>query len=231
MTRIILAGALLLGLSSCATPYNYGPYLDHMPRSILVLPPLNDSPEVDAPYVLLSAVSRPLGERGYYVFPVAVVDAFLKENGLPTPGEMHGISLDRIREHIGADAVLYLRIRGWGTSYQIINSKTRLDVEGHLVDVDTGITIWSGRQQVVHNSSSQQQGIIGMLVGAVIEQIVNTATDLAHALADDLSYGMVHDPHHGFLCGPYHPEYEEDQLAHRQEQEQALEGGETLPPP
>ena len=44
--------------------------------------PLNASPDVKATYSYLSTVTRPLAERGYYVFPVAVVDQVLKDNGL-----------------------------------------------------------------------------------------------------------------------------------------------------
>ena len=78
----LAAVAVLCG--GCATtPYDYAPYRQHMPRSILVLPPLNESVEVNAPYSYLSTVTRPLAECGYYVFPVAVIDAFLKDNGLP----------------------------------------------------------------------------------------------------------------------------------------------------
>lgn len=40
------------------------------PRSILVLPPMNSSVDVNAPYSYLSTISTPLAEKGYYVFPV-----------------------------------------------------------------------------------------------------------------------------------------------------------------
>ena len=88
-----LIGSLLsLFLVGCATTpssYNYDALLAAKPRSILVIPPKNSSLEVNAPYVFLSTISKPLGEKGYYVFPVAVIETFLKENGLPTPEEMN----------------------------------------------------------------------------------------------------------------------------------------------
>src|SRR5262249_17607729 len=84
----LIALALLTGCAT-PTPYDYTNYREHPPRSILVLPPLNESTAVGATYSYLSTVTRPLAEMGYYVFPVAVVDQFLKENGLPSAGEMH----------------------------------------------------------------------------------------------------------------------------------------------
>ena len=58
------------------------------------------------------------------MFPVAVIDAFLKENGMPTPGEMHKVSLARVREVTGADAVLYVTLEDWGQHYNVVSSQT-----------------------------------------------------------------------------------------------------------
>jgi hypothetical protein len=82
--------ASLLALAGCQTvkPYDYTNFRAHPPRSILVLPPLNESTAVEGTYGYLTTVTRPVAERGYYVFPVAVVDQFMKENGLPTANEM-----------------------------------------------------------------------------------------------------------------------------------------------
>lgn len=207
-------GGLLFG---CSTPHDYSTYLDHMPRSILVLPPLNESPEVTATYSALSTITRPLAERGYYVFPVAVVDAFLRENGLPTPGEMHQVPPQKLNEAFGADAILYLKVRQWGTRYQVVNSATEVYVEGVLVDMETGTVLWASVARSVRNSSSGGGGIIGALVGAVVTQVVATASDLAHGISAEAYTSMMYNDHHGMLYGAYHPGFEEDQLRRRQE--------------
>lgn len=72
-------GALLLCLAilgGCAAPkgYDYTAFLESKPASILVLPPVNQSPDVKASYSLYSQVTLPLSEAGYYVMPVGVVD-------------------------------------------------------------------------------------------------------------------------------------------------------------
>ena len=106
--RTRLIAVLLPALAACTSvePYDYSAYHQHMPRSVLVLPPLDNSMEVDAGYAYLSTVTEPLAERGYYVFPVAVVDRMLRDNGLPGAGEMHQVPLSRLGEVFGADAVL-----------------------------------------------------------------------------------------------------------------------------
>ena len=40
------------------------------PRSILVVPAVNKSLDVDAPNYLLSTLTLPLAEKGFYIFPV-----------------------------------------------------------------------------------------------------------------------------------------------------------------
>lgn len=86
------------------------------------------------------------------MFPVAVVDQFLKDNGLPTPDEMHTASLAKIREILGADAVLYITIEEWGQKYQVLQSTTVVHARASLVDVATGTALWEGKAVLVEGS-------------------------------------------------------------------------------
>ena len=64
----ILFAALLLAGCASRPPYDYTNYRQHPPRSILVLPPLNQSTDIRGTYSYLSTVTYPLAEMGYYVF-------------------------------------------------------------------------------------------------------------------------------------------------------------------
>jgi len=142
------AGCVILAsvLAGCVTdqPYDYTNYREHPPRSILVLPPLNNSTNVKGTYSYLSTVTYYLAERGYYVFPVAVIDQFLKENGMPTAGEMHQVPLKKVDEIIGADAVMFVTLEEYGSEYQVFNSAIKVSVKARLVDTRTGILLWEG---------------------------------------------------------------------------------------
>ena len=210
--RIYLSGLLLcvvMGSMGCATApsFDYSTYREHMPRSILVLPPLNESVEVGAPYSYLTTVTQPVAERGYYVFPVSVIDAFMKENGLPTAGEMHAVSLNKIEEIIGADAVLYITIVDWGQKYRVVSSDTVVAVKGRLVDVPSGTPLWSGDAQIVHNSSDGDSGLAEMLVSALIAQIASAAIDRTRPLAQQANWQMFFNENDGLPVGPLHPEF------------------------
>ena len=206
----LLILSLLLGCAPGAKTYDYSNYRRHMPRSILVIPPTNDSVDVNAPYTYLSTVTRPLAEAGYYVFPVAVIDRFMQENGLPTPAEMNAVPLSKIGDIFGADAVLYVHIEEWGQKYAVLSSLTVVRARARLVDVRTGTTLWEGAAKAVEGSGDAGAGLLGMAVTAVVDQIVASATDRAHQLSAVANQGMLLHPKSGLLPGPYHPGYATD---------------------
>ncbi|MGA3284081.1 MAG: GNA1162 family protein [Verrucomicrobiota bacterium] len=209
-TRILIPGLLAtaMAFTGCVTkPYDYTNFRAHPPRSILVPPPLNESTDTRGTYGYLSTVTRPLAEMGYYVYPVVVVDQFMKENGLPTAGEMHQIPLDKIRDIIGADAVFYITLKQYGSKYQVVTSTTIVTAEGKLVDVKTGTTLWEGTANVQQSSSSGN--IIADLVVAAVDQAVNSSTDQAHDLSRMANIQLLMTKDHGLLYGPYHPKEKE----------------------
>lgn len=208
--------ATLATLSGCASkPHDYRAFLAHMPRSILVLPPINDSMEVQASNAFLATITRPLAERGYYVFPVAVVDAYLRQNGRPTPTDMHAVELSKLREVFGADAALYIRIKDWGTSYQVLNSTSRVVTECRLVDLRTDTVLWAGSGVAVDSSGSGGGGLVGALASALVNQIATSVHDPCPDLACRANRELFGNGHHGLLLGWRHPRFEEDQVARR----------------
>jgi hypothetical protein len=214
LKNLLLAGTcglLICSLTGCATqkPVDYTNFRQHRPRSILVLPPLNESTAVEATYGYLSTISMPVAEMGYYIYPVAVVDEFMKENGLPTAGEMHQVSLEKIREIIGADAVLYTTLTAYGSKYQVINSKVEVAVKGKLVDTRTGLVLWEG-VGVAQKNSGGSGNLIADAVAAAITQVVNSSTDQAHGVAQTANMNLLSLKDRGVLYGPYHPKFQEE---------------------
>jgi hypothetical protein len=192
-------------LTGCASkPYDYTNYRAYPPRSILVLPPLNNTTDMGATYGYLSTVSFPVAEKGYYVYPVAVVDQVMKENGLPTAGEMQQVSLKKIHDIIGADAVLYTTVTDYGSKYQVITSTTTVAVEGKLVDVKTGTVLWTGKAKLQQSTSSGNP--IADLIITPIEQAINESTDQAHGMCVGVNANLINTQNHGLLTGPYFPQ-------------------------
>lgn len=205
---IALAACVAAATGCSATvEQNQDAFREHLPRSILVLPPRNESVDVNAPYTYLSTVSMPIGEAGYYVFPVAVIDAFMKDNGLPTPDEMHGVSLAKLREVFGADAVLYVVIEDWGQKYVVLSSNTVVKARARLVDTATGTELWKGRADWSEGSGGGGNDIVGMLITAAIDQILDSASDATHGVARVANVRMINADPGGWLPGPRSPKH------------------------
>lgn len=191
MKALIKFGLIIIAcLSSLVAMASEDVVEPHVIRSILVLPPINNTNEPLAEYSWLATVSRPLAEAGYYVFPVVVIDAFMKENGLPSGNEMHDVPIEKIREILGADAVLYVEINEYGQQYQIINSKTVFSAQARLVDTKTGEIVWSGQARESKSSNSGDNSLSGMLIGAVLTQVMESGSDNAHELTRIGNYSM-----------------------------------------
>lgn len=210
LRHALLSLISILILAGCATthPYDYTNFRAHPPRSILVLPPTNDSTDTRATYGYLSTVTRPIAERGYYVFPVAEVDQLMRQNGMPGPGEMAQAPLDKLRQIIGADAVLYVELKQYGTKYQLINSTTVVAADGKLVDTASGLTLWKGSATVAQDSGGASSGnpvadLVADLLVAAVNQLVANSTDHAHEVSRLVNAQMFADKDKGLLYGPY----------------------------
>ncbi len=196
---------LLLLFVSCATPYNYENFRAAKPRSLLILPPVSHSTDVRATYSYLSTVTMPVAEKGFYVFPVALIDQMMKENGMPSANEMHQASVKKIREIINPDAILYLTLERYGTSYVVVDSQTTVTVSGKMISTVTGEVIWEGRASANDGSGSSGGGVAGILISAMIKQAVNSSFDQAHNIAPQANQQLFHNENSGLLNGPYHP--------------------------
>ncbi|CAI8878662.1 putative lipoprotein NMB1124/NMB1162 [Pseudomonas chlororaphis] len=208
----LLVVSLLVG---CATPktVDYSAYKQARPKSILVLPPLNESPDVKATYSMLSQVTFPLAEAGYYVMPIAVVDETFRHNGLTNPADIHGLSPAKLNEIFGADAGLYITVKEYGTSYMLISSATVVTSSASLVDLKTGTTLWTGtaRASSEEGNNNNGGGLVGMLITAAVKQIINTSTDAGHPIAGITSQRLLSAGQHaGLLYGPRSPKYGTD---------------------
>ena len=211
-----LAAALSLAtlLVGCATPtpYDYTAFKQSRPVSMLVLPPLNETPEVLAPYGVLAQATQPLAEAGYYVMPVSLMDETFRQNGLGNAAEIHDVSAQKLHEIFGADAAVYIRIKRYGTTYAVISSETTVSAEARIVDLRTGQLLWQGSAAASSKESegANQAGLVGLLVKALVNQILGTATDASYRYAGIASQRLLSPRKDGVLYGPRSPNYQKD---------------------
>lgn len=213
--KILAAGVCVIVMTGCATkaPIDYTAYKENRPRSILVLPPLNNTPEVQASYSVLSYATEPLAEAGYYVMPVTLVAEAFKENGMTQPSDMHGTSPEKLRQIFGADAALYIAIDKYGSVYQVVNSASTVAVQAKLVDLKTGRLLWTGSASASseEGNSQQQGGLAALLITAIVKQVIATTSDQSHKIAGVATTRLLAAGRpNGVLYGPRSPNYGKD---------------------
>lgn len=215
LTQLLVSVCVLALLTGCAErkTIDYTAYKQSRPKSILILPPLNESPDVKATYSMLSQVTYPLAEAGYYVMPVALVDETFRQNGLSTPADIHQLPPNKLYEIFGADAGLYVTVSDYGTRYMVLSSATVVTASAKLVDLKSGTTLWTGIASASSEEGRQNQGgLIGMLVTAAINQIIsNVQDDAGYPIAGITSSRLLTpQPNGGILYGPRSPKYGTD---------------------
>lgn len=217
--RVVLACTALAALVGCANrpaPYDYGAFQRNNPKSLLIMPPVNLSPDIKATPSVWANATRPLAEAGYYVLPVTLVDETFRQNGVYTAADAADIDPRKLREQFGADAAVYLKVRRYGTTYAVLSSDTRVEVEGRIVDLRSGDLLWQGT--AVASSAEQNQGNSGglaaLLVTAIVKQIINTSTDAAYNYAVIANGRLLGGPrYNGVPPGPRSPNYGQPQPA------------------
>src|SRR5450759_3612261 len=148
MKNLCLMNATILtiffiGCNPQITKQEFAPkmYSQH-PLSIVVLPPINKSTAVDAKEYYTTTIAEPLTNCGYYVFPMEVVNDVLKQEGLFDTETMMNVPPQKFKEFFGADAVLFVTITQWNTSYLITSGSVTVKLTCELRSTATADVLW-----------------------------------------------------------------------------------------
>jgi len=203
---LLLAALAVVFVAGCAT---VPPVKDNAafraadPHSILVLPVVNRTMNIEAPALFLTTLPIPLAERGFYVFPVNLVKQVLEEEGLSDPNLVHGADPTRLCSLFGADAVLYVSIESWTAKYMLFNTEVSVEFDYVMKDGKTGSTIWKERRRVVQDSSEGARDPVSPLLAAMIVKAYPNYLNLARSA----NRWVFTDPMAAPPFGPYHPGY------------------------
>jgi len=180
----------------------------HQPKSILVLPARNTTTSVDATDHFRYTITRPLAEQGYYVFPVHLVDAFLKAENITDPEIVRQIPVKKLKEIFDADAVLYVDINTWDTGYTVFSSNVDVGLSFSLVDTKTGEEIWQNNAYAYsYQGLNGNNSLAGLIVSAIVTA-ANTGTDYT-ALAYTANHVGSKQLPQGFYGRSYQKDVEE----------------------
>ncbi len=211
MLWVIAVASMAVG---CAVPQkvDFTQFRQANPRSILIVPAINRSVDVNAPDYFLSTIAKPVAERGYYVFPVNLVKRVMEDDGLADANLVHEADPKRLGELFGADAILYVIIERWDARYVVLSTAVTVEFTYVLKSGHTGEELWRRKAKLVYQpqqTSSSGNVFADLIVMAVTAAITKASpnyiplTQQANALA-------VIQPGQGLPAGPYIEDYLKD---------------------
>jgi hypothetical protein len=169
----------LLSLTGCVTQptkVDQSALLAAAPRSILVVPTINRSLDVDAPNYVLAALPIPIAEKGYYVFPVNTTKFVLEQEGFYEGERIHQQPPESLAKLFGSDAILYVAIKQWDAKFAVFTTVVTVDFDYRLVSKN-GVELWreNKRMQYQPQNNNNAGSPMALLLTAVINAAVTRA--------------------------------------------------------
>lgn len=174
---------------------------DQQPRSILILPPMNESTDAEAKDYYMTTVEMPFAMMGYYTFPVEMVSDIMKQEGVYDTEVLYNLPLDKFYEYFGADTVLFTNIKKWDVSYAVVASSLTVAIESKIVSTKTSEELWKYTGSVVVDLSGGNSGgggIAGLIASAIVTAINTAAADYvkyAHVANSRVVYTLPAGPY------------------------------------
>lgn len=206
--NLLLVCCFVIVIAGCSPLEVKNPYADAFSsagvRSILVVPAVNRSVDVDASWILLTTLPELLAEFGYYVFPVNTVKVVLEHEGLYEADAIHGVEPSNLANMFEADSILYITINNWQTQYIFLDSITSINLSYRLVS-RSGEELWVANKQVQKNSAVQSQGgsLLQSIVVNALGAVVEKATADYRPLAEQANRAVFVEGETRFPPGPY----------------------------
>ena len=206
MKRILYFITLCCIVTSCGMmntvtrESQYAKMYEEKPITLLVMPPINNSTNVEAKDLLYTSISRPLVEAGYYVIsPLLAMDVLKAESAYDS--EMFFDSpLTTFQNYFGADAVVFSVIDTWAKKGMGIETKIRYVIKSAYTNeilFDRSCDLYLDL-----SINSGANGVLGALVDLAASAINTAATDHIKA-ARKANYYILRD----IPRGKYSPEH------------------------
>jgi hypothetical protein len=175
-TTMLAVAAAVLATGCVAPPAkrDMSAFTAAAPRSILVVPAVNRSLDVDAPNYVLTTLPVPLAEKGYYVFPVNTAKFVLEQEGFYEGEKIHQQPPEALAKLFGADAVLYVTINRWDAQFALITTTVTVDFDYRLVSKD-GVEIWKENKQLRWQPDNNNNNSGGSPMAALLSAVISAA--------------------------------------------------------
>ncbi|MDR2130184.1 MAG: DUF799 domain-containing protein [Odoribacteraceae bacterium] len=209
-TVLLLIFAAIVSLTGCSgakmtKSAAYKGIYDEKPVTVLLMPPINRTTEVEAKDYFHLTLNVPIVDAGYYVIPPFLSMEILKKESAYDAELFLNSSLQKFGEVFGADLVLFTVINRWDK--QKLVAKVDVEIEYIFKSVKTGEIVYSRKGRVTYDASVNTGvgggfGLLANIAAGAINTAVTKYVDVARACN---AYTFKDLP-----AGKYNPAYERD---------------------
>lgn len=168
LTLITLSAVFLL--TSCGPKITrraaYPGLYDEHPLTVLIMPPINRTTNVEAKAYFHSTLNIPIVEAGYYVIPPFLSMDILKRESAYDSELFINAGLERFGEVFGADLVVFTIIHTWRKSG--LASNVYVEVEYIIKSTKTNEVVYTRHANVTYDASvASGGGLMGIAANAI----------------------------------------------------------------
>ena len=223
MRSVLLLFMSVITFSSCSTttgsvassssPYTRastypGMYSTDQRKTVMIMPPINQTVNVEAKEYLYSSLAKPLCDKGYYVLsPFLALETLKDQSAYDAELYING-NLKKLNEAFGADLALFTIIHKWDKS--VLTTSVTIEVEYLLKSTITGNELFHRLGTVVVDTQVKDEnddGGIARMLAYMAASAINTAmTKKMNAVRSCNGYVLEDLP-----CGVYSDQYNKDQ--------------------
>jgi hypothetical protein len=205
---ILIAAAFLTSCgatSSIAKSEAYKGMYDEKPITILLMPPINKSTNVEAKEYFHSTLNMPIANAGFYVIPTFLSMEILKKESAYDAELFLNTPLNKFDKVFGADLAVFTIIHRWDKSG--LAAKVYVQVEYIIKSTKTNEILYTRTGDVTYDASvsTGAGGIFGALANIAASAINTAATKYVSVARTCNAYTFKDLP-----AGKYSPAYGTD---------------------
>jgi len=189
--NLITISFVILLVCSCASTTTkmtaYKGFYDEKPVAVLIMPPVNNTQNVDAKDYFYSTLNVPICNNGYYVFPPFLTLETLQHESAYDSEMFINNNISKFNMLFGADIVVFTIIKKWKKS--MIGSKVTVEIEYIIKSAKTNSVIYDRNATLTCDTSvdtglgsfNPLLGLIANATASAVNTAVTEYTDVARS--------------------------------------------------
>lgn len=208
---IFLLSITTLLFTSCGTTSKvpkstaYKGMYNEQPLTILLMPPINRSTNVESKEYFHSTLNVPLANAGFYVIPPFLSMDILKKESAYDSEMFLNAPLHKFQEVFGADLAIFTIINKWDKSS--LGSNVKVQVEYIIKSTKTNEILYTRKGEVNYDTSisTGAGGVFGLVADLALSALNTAATKYVSVARTCNQYTFEDLP-----AGKYSPNYNID---------------------